>query len=228
MSIVTDEREKIEVRHWRRRLRASYLQAFNRIFGRVFHRLDVLTPCNVPAKCAALLVCNHTIGLDPQLIQSCCKRLITWMMAKEYYETPVVRHVLDAVGVIPVTRSGRDMAATRAAMRALENGQVLGIFPEGKIETTRDFLPFQTGVALLAMKSEAPIIPAYLDGTQRGKEMLAALLRPQHAALIFGQPLRFTRSQASHDGMEAATEQIRAAIATLQQRSDNIRRFSGL
>jgi 1-acyl-sn-glycerol-3-phosphate acyltransferase len=217
---MTDQSNHHEIAPWRLALRVSVLQAVNRLFGRAYHRLEVLSPCTIPARGPAILVCNHTSGLDPQLIQSTCKRLITWMMAKEYYETPVIKKILDTVGVIPVTRSGRDMAATRAAMRALESGQVLGIFPEGKIEPTRELLPFQTGVALLAMKTDAPVVPAYLDGTQRRSEMLQGLIRPQRARLIYGQPMQFDRSQASREGLEAATDRIQQAIATLQSRSD--------
>ncbi len=54
------------------------------------------------------------------------------MMAKEYFDFKPLRWLFDTVGVILVERSGRDMAATRAAMRALEQGYVLGVFPEGK------------------------------------------------------------------------------------------------
>ena len=110
------------------------MQAVNRIFTRGYHHLTVLSPCRLPERGGGIIICNHTSGLDPHLIQACCPRLITWMMAREYYELPVLRTLLDQLGVIPVTRSGRDMAAMRAAMRALENGQLLGIFPEGRIE----------------------------------------------------------------------------------------------
>jgi len=164
-------------------------------------------------------VCNHTSGLDPELIQSCCKRMITWMMAREYYEIPFMRRVLDVVGVIPISRGMRDTAATRAAMRALADGKVLGLFPEGKIETTRELLPFQPGVALMAMKTEAPVCPAYLDGTQRGLNMPKAFARRQQATLTFGAPLRFSRSQAGNGGVEIATQQIQNAIAALRDQS---------
>src|SRR4051794_35368912 len=114
------------------------LHAINRLYARVYHRVDVLSPQRLPARGPAILVCNHTSGIDPELIQSCCPRVITWMMAREYYEIPMLRHVLDLIGVIPVSRGARDSAATRAAMRALSDGKILGLFPEGKIETTNE------------------------------------------------------------------------------------------
>jgi 1-acyl-sn-glycerol-3-phosphate acyltransferase len=192
------------------------LKGVNRLFARVYHHVEVQSPCLLPSRGPAILVCNHTSGLDPQLIQSACGRVITWMMAREYYEMPYLRSILDIVGVIPVARGARDLGATRAAMRALEQGQALGIFPEGRIEPTRELLPFQTGVALLAIKSEAPIYPAYLDGTQRGLNMWQAFARRQRATLRFGPPMRFPRS---HGQMERVAQEIQHTVAVLQSQS---------
>jgi len=111
------------------------LKAASRYYARIYQRLEVRSPCRLPRKGPAILVCNHTGAVDPLLIQSVSPRLIRWMMAKEYFDRKLLRWVFDAVGVILVERSGRDMAATRHAMRALEAGHVLGVFPEGRIET---------------------------------------------------------------------------------------------
>jgi 1-acyl-sn-glycerol-3-phosphate acyltransferase len=199
------------------------MQAFNRFFTRAYHHIDVIAPCRLPKRGRAIIVCNHTSGLDPNLIQSCCKRLIIWMMAQEYADVPIVGPLTKILGVIPVARNGRDSAPARAALRALENEQILGIFPEGRIEQTRDLLPFQTGVALLAMKTDAPIVPAYLDGTQRGLEMLSAFFRPQRATLAFGEPIRLSRSDGTRPDLDAATETIKSAILSLQATADNYR-----
>src|SRR5437879_5335888 len=100
-------------------LAVRLLRAANRFYARVYHQVEIILPCRLPKTGAAILVCNHTSGLDPHLIQSVCPRLITWMMAREYYEIRAIKPAMEALGVIPVTRSGRDMSATRAAMRAL-------------------------------------------------------------------------------------------------------------
>ncbi len=192
------------------------LQAINRLYARVYHQVEVRSPQRLPARGPAILVCNHTSGIDPELIQSCCPRIIIWMMAREYYEVPGLRKVLDWIGVIPVSRGARDSAATRAAMRALSDGKILGLFPEGKIETTSEILPFQAGVGVMAMKSEAPVYPAYLDGTQRGSEMKEAFARRQRATLAFGPPLRFSRNREVNGGIENVTKQIQNAVAALR------------
>ena len=208
--------EPLERRHVPR-----ILQGVNRVFARGYHQLEVLSPPRLPPSGAAILVCNHTSGLDPHLLQAPCKRLITWMMAREYYEIRGIKTILSNLGMIPVSRNGRDMSAMREAMRSLKNGQVLGIFPEGRIETTRELLPFQTGVAMMAIKTGVPVFPAYLDGTQRGKEMLQAFLLPQKATVAFGEEVVFNRGDDGRDSLETAIAGMRRAIESLRDLASN-------
>jgi 1-acyl-sn-glycerol-3-phosphate acyltransferase len=191
------------------------LHAANRAFARIYHQLDVLTPCHLPPAGPAILVCNHTSPLDPLLIQSVCPRPIVWMMAKEYYDLPVLNWVYRQVEAIPVARSGRDMAATREAMRALKHGRILGVFPEGKIELTRELLPFQTGIALIAAKADAEIFPAFLDGTQRGKTMVQAVLCPQKARIAFGPGLGKQTDARSREALDWSTISVQEAVQKL-------------
>lgn len=185
-------------------------------FGRVYHQLGVQSRQRLPSNGPAILVSNHVSGLDPLLIQSVCPRLITWMMASEYYDVPAVGWVFKTVGAIPVQRSGRDLAATRAAMRALEEGAVLGIFPEGRLETSRELLPFQTGVALLAIKTGVPVYPVYLDGTQRGSGIAQAVIHPCRAAIAFGPAVDFDRSSGNREALASATAKIQQAVQQLR------------
>jgi 1-acyl-sn-glycerol-3-phosphate acyltransferase len=200
-----------------RRLIVRAAHPFVRTFCSLFHDLKVLTPCPIPAGGGgAILVCNHTSSLDPVLLQAAVPRVITWMMAKEYDRFPI-RWFLNAIEPILVERSGRDMAATRAALRALKDGKILGLFPEGRIETTPKLMEFQTGVALLALKSGAPVYPAFLDGTQRCKGLVEALLRPQQVTLAFGPPVDLgTNGEEGREGLETATQRIREAVAALE------------
>jgi 1-acyl-sn-glycerol-3-phosphate acyltransferase len=188
----------------------------NFLFCRCFHRVRVNIPCPLPKTGPAIVICNHISGIDPILIQAVSHRLIRWMIAREYYEPRGLKWLLDLVGAIPVDRTGRDLAATRAALAALESGYVLGIFPEGKIELTSELLPFQAGIVLLAAKSGAPIYPCRLDGTQRGKSMLKAFFSPQRAILNFGPPLVLDRSAAARENMDGAAEKIRNAVDILR------------
>jgi 1-acyl-sn-glycerol-3-phosphate acyltransferase len=197
------------------RLAVRLLGWANLAFTRLFHQVTVRRPPGLPRVGPAILVGNHTSGLDPLFIQSCCPRLIIWMMAKEYYDVKPLRFVFRTIEIIPVERSGRDLHATRAALRTLQDGRILGIFPEGRIATDRQMLPFQTGVALMAIKANVPVYPVYLDGTQRGKEMKEAFARPNAATVTFGPPVEFDRTSTSHENLQEATRKIRNAVNSL-------------
>ena len=194
------------------------LRAANVLFSRVYHSLEVVSAPKMPRRGPGIVVCNHISGLDPALIQAACPRLIVWMMASEYYEIPAMRAFFKQVQAIPVERSGKDLTATRQALRALHNGHMLGVFPEGRIADTHDLLPFQTGVAMMAIKTKVPIYPAGLDGTQRNKPMLQACLFPQRATIAFGGPIHITEKSTSAETLENATHVIQIAVERLRQR----------
>jgi 1-acyl-sn-glycerol-3-phosphate acyltransferase len=182
-----------------------------------YHKVDVASPCQLPQTGPAILVCNHVSSLDPMLLQWACPRLIVWMMAREYY-LPGTRWLFDVIRTIPVERSRRDMAATRAAMRALEQGHVLGIFPEGRLAADRKIGQFQTGVAMMALRSGVGVYPASVDGTMRDQGMLEAFLFGQRAKIAFGGRVPLEMGDVSHPAIERATRQIQQAVCDLNKR----------
>jgi 1-acyl-sn-glycerol-3-phosphate acyltransferase len=208
------------------RLSIHALHLINTLFGRVYHNLEVLSPATVPRQGPAIVVCNHVSPIDPVLVQSACTyRLITWMMAKEYMELPVLGRVFRTLDVIPVDRGSRETGPLRTALRRLAEGRIIGIFPEGKISTTNDLLDFQTGVALMAIRAKVPVIPVYLDGTQRNKEMVPALIERSSSAVTFGPEVDFDRSNTSLATLEAATKKIRSAVSLLRFDVDAFRKL---
>jgi 1-acyl-sn-glycerol-3-phosphate acyltransferase len=120
---------------------------------------------------------------------------------------------------IPVERSGRDSSALRAALRALQAGRVLGVFPEGRIEKDRELLPFQSGPALLALRTGAPVFPAYLDGTQRGSSMLGVFLHAREVEVTFGSQI--TLGPLPGEGgadLEVVGKRIQEGVEALRSR----------
>ncbi|MCC6238908.1 MAG: 1-acyl-sn-glycerol-3-phosphate acyltransferase [Phycisphaerales bacterium] len=197
------------------------LAAVNRIFTRCYHRLEPASACPLPRRGPAILVCNHTSGLDPLLLQSTCARPIVWMMAHEYYQRKSLRWIFRLIDAIPVSRDQRDLSALRMALRALRSGRILGIFPEGRIETDQQLLPFQTGVALLMLRSGASIYPAYLNSPWRETDMLRTFLFPRSVKLTFGAPLHAKSLHPHHQQLDAITAQIQSLIEALRQQSNS-------
>ncbi|HEV7302281.1 MAG TPA: lysophospholipid acyltransferase family protein [Tepidisphaeraceae bacterium] len=209
--------ERVDPRPLETRPKVRFFRAVNRLYCSTFQQLQVQTPCRLPRTGPAILVCNHMSGLDPLLLQAMSNRVIVWMMAKEYYEIQSIGWFFRMIEAIPVSRNGRDSSATRAALRALDAGKVLGIFPEGKIETDRNLMPFQTGVAMMAMKTGVPLYPAYLDGSPRGMEMLTAFRTAGRSHVRFGDPVKLSTDNGERLSLETATDRIRDGVETLKQ-----------
>jgi 1-acyl-sn-glycerol-3-phosphate acyltransferase len=211
------------LQHPERHLSLRLLKFIDVVFSRVYHKVTVLSPPRLPEKGPAILISNHTSGLDPLLIQSVCKRVIVWMMAEEYYQIPALRPIFKTLEAIPVDRRARDSGAMRLALRALREGRILGVFPEGRIETTRALLPFQPGAVQMATKTGVPVYPVFLDGTQHGvDEMVPAFLHRQDATLRFGPAVKLERATPPRE----AAERLRGAVAALNYGSPWERRWS--
>lgn len=183
-------------------------------YMRGVHEIQRIGPCTLPSSGPAILVCNHISGLDPAILQWASTRMVTWLMAAEYYEQIGLRWLFRKLNCVPVQRTGQDLSATRVAMRALKQGRVVGIFPEGRISTEAHLLPFQTGVTLMALRTGAPVCPAAIEGTMRNESMVQAYMRSQRGRVIFGPLLRLDPDA----NIETNTLEIHAAVRQIWQK----------
>lgn len=120
---------------------------------------------NLPQKGAAIIVSNHVSNWDPIVVGISFKRPIYFMAKAELFENKFLARIFTWLNAFPVKRGSADRAAIRNALQVLEEGKVLGIFPEGRRNKTGEELEAQNGAAMLALKTNAPIIPVACIGT---------------------------------------------------------------
>ena len=181
------------LRQWRK-TNYTFLQAFlylvNSFFARVLWRTRVSGRLPIDDHQGAVIVCNHISGIDPLLIQLCTHRVVHWMVAREYFETPGMSIVFKALGSIPVNRAGVDTAATKLAIRLAQQGGLVGLFPEGRVNETDDLLlPGRPGAALIAIKAKVPVIPCYVSGAPYDGTALGSFFMSANARVVLGQPI---------------------------------------
>ncbi len=168
------------------------------------------------------MICNHTCGIDHILLQASTRRVLGFLIAKELYDIKFYTPFCKLAGCIPVKRDGRDLAATRAALRALKEGRVVPIFPEGHIIPTsgRELGPGKPGVAYLAVTARVPVIPVYLWGTPENNHFVQSFRMPSHSRIMFGPPVDLSEFQngekADRDRLEEATVRLMDAIRALR------------
>ncbi|MBN1395320.1 MAG: 1-acyl-sn-glycerol-3-phosphate acyltransferase [Pirellulales bacterium] len=203
----------------------SFLFAVNYTLGRVLWRTTIHGRLpRTGADRGAVIVCNHRCPLDPSFIALTGPRVIHWMVAREYCDYFWFRGLLKACGAIPVKRGETDTAAAKEAIRLLQRGELVGIFPEGRINTTeRLLLPGRPGAALLALKARVPVIPCYIDGAPYDGTTLGCLTMPARVRLIIGNPIDLSRYYAREGERKVIDELSRrflCAIAQLAGRPD--------
>ena len=111
-----------------------------------------------------LLIANHRHALDPiAMAMGIPKKQIVFLAKKELGKTPFLRNVMTRLHCILVDRHNVDMEAMRACMKAVKIKKVLLIFPEGTRHHEGQMEQIETGTALIAMRSKAPVVPIYFD-----------------------------------------------------------------
>jgi 1-acyl-sn-glycerol-3-phosphate acyltransferase len=156
-----------------------------------------------------VVVSNHTGSVDPLLIQAGCRFDIRWMMASEMM-SPWLNFVWDLTNPIPVDRDGRDTNAAREAIRYVQSGHAVGIFPEGRIVwPPRQIRPFFLGVGLIVARAKAPVLLVWVSGTPQTRDMHKSILGPSRARVVFLDIIDFKGERDAH----VITEELRRRIA---------------
>ncbi|MDI3269187.1 MAG: lysophospholipid acyltransferase family protein [Bacillota bacterium] len=117
-----------------------------------------------------LVVANHFSAWDPPLVGVVFPRTLHYMAKEELFRIPFLGTVLRWVGAFPVRRDGRDRQALRRALRLLEEGQAVVMFPEGtRFKRDQEGRPgkAQPWAALLALKAGVPVVPVAIRGQYR-------------------------------------------------------------
>ncbi len=186
---------------------------------RLLFRLEVRGAEHVPAVGPAMIVANHSSALDPPVVAVAAPRPLHFMAKAELFSIPLFGRLIRAVNARPVRRGGADPRALREALRILERGQALLVFPEGTRGPEGVLREGRAGAGMLALLSGAPVVPAYLEGPGRALPRGRSLPRPGKIRVIFGPSLSFGKMDDGHrrERYLSASGEMMAAIARLKQ-----------
>ncbi len=145
-------------------------------------------PCPYLHERSAIIIANHRSPLDPLLIWVGMnnRRPLECLTAKEYFGISGLQFIFSSTRAIPVERKGKDMAATREALRRLKEGHYLGIFPEGRINTGPGLLPGDTGIAWLALHSQVPVYPVFIHNAPQADSMVSPFYTFTRVRISYG------------------------------------------
>ncbi len=135
-------------------------------FG-TFGRLEVKGKENVPSRGPLILACNHLAFTDPPLLVAAIPRSLHFLGKKELFATPVGRFIMWGFHVFPYDRTSASTDTMRAMLGLLEQDRTVVVFPEGTRSKSHSMQEAQLGVVYLAIKSQAPILPVGVTGTEK-------------------------------------------------------------
>lgn len=166
---------------------------------------------NVRRKKRVIIAPNHISSWDPPLVGVASPREL-YFLAKEDLFIPNVlfRWLITTYNAIPIKRETGGKDALKKALKLLKEEKAVVIFPEGtRNKTEKELLPFKEGVALLAIKTNSPVVPTCVKGPR--KPFWTWVLRKEQLKVKFGKPL-YPSNFKGKDGMHRLTEEIEKSI----------------
>lgn len=167
---------------------------------------------------AALYTVNHASNVEPPIIFSVLRELTPRL--KVVYKAvlrklPILGRGFDVVGFVPIERENRDRAtqAIDQAARSVQSGNSLLMFPEGTRSRTGELLPFKKGAFVLAIKAQAPVVPAAIYGAARAMRPGSPLIWPTTVRVHFGSPIETVGLEMAD--RDELTGRVRAEVARL-------------
>ena len=144
------------------------VRASARLLVRFTYRLRTEGLENIPASGPAVVVCNHVSFADAVVIMAACRRPVRFVMDQSIYVLPVLKSLLAAARVIPIAPAHKNPRLTREALdevaRALRSGEIVAIFPEGRLTDTGEPGPFRPGVRRILERTPVPVVPMAVRG----------------------------------------------------------------
>lgn len=168
---------------------------------------------NVPSSGAAILASNHLSFSDSIFLPLQCPRPVVFLAKSEYFTGRglkgwLVKSFFKATGQLPIDRSGgkASEAALNTGLGVLEQGQLLGIYPEGTRSPDGRLYRGRTGIARMVLEAKVPVIPVAMIDTEKVQPIGKRLPRIRRVGIVYGKPLDFSR----FDGMEGDRIVLRA------------------
>jgi 1-acyl-sn-glycerol-3-phosphate acyltransferase len=178
---------------------------------RTYFGLETRGARHLPRQGPALIVSNHQGYLDPLFLQMGTARTIHYLMTSVFYDRPAARPLFRLLGAIRVPLRGPHRDALRQALRILDRGGLVGVFPEGQLSRDGEIGTIMPGAALLASRSGVPVVPAQIRGSFDALSKGRWLPRPARVRVRYGPPLRLSGRRG--EAMEEVLSAWRALVS---------------
>lgn len=181
-----------------------------------------------PSTGGALVLANHRGPVDPLFIFAANSfrrdglkvRIVEFMTASEYCELKgPLGWIVRTMRVIPVDRDGGDMEAAKEALKRLKKGRIVGVFPEGRLNTGEGLMAGNPGIAWLALRGGVPVYPIFIENAPRaGGGMVKPFYTFQKVRIHYGEAIdlsHFGRMRPTPENLQMVTRYLMEHLAKL-------------
>ena len=134
------------------------------------------------------------------------------LINSDYFKNPILNWYLKTAGGIPVKKGEIRPSAFRQAKRSICAGDILMVFPEGRVNEEAALLPFEDSFMRLSLKYGVPIIPVAIIGTEKALPEGKLFPRPSEICVIIKEPLMFECPPQRKDVIQSYVEHVRKVI----------------
>ncbi|RYG69173.1 1-acyl-sn-glycerol-3-phosphate acyltransferase, partial [bacterium] len=156
----------------------------------------------VPMSGPVILAPNHVSNFDPPALAAACPRGIKIIAKEELFRNPFANFINRSLGAFPVRRGEGDKAAIAQTLALLEEGWVMIMFPEGTRSNGEVLLPLSRGVAMMAKRSGARVVPTAVVGTHILMPKGAKGLKRAETKIVFGEPFLYADTATGRNDRE--------------------------
>jgi 1-acyl-sn-glycerol-3-phosphate acyltransferase len=179
------------------------LRALFRIFCRTWLKVTISGTEHLRADSGALLLMNHLSYLDPLVAGVWLHRPVCYLARDNLFRIPLLGSLLRRTFVIPISRESTRTGSIRAGIERLQQGLLVGMFPEGTRSTSGQTERFRPGFLLLARRSSGPIHPVGIAGTERALGKGKLWIRPARIHVVIGPALSDSEREQMRNGNDA-------------------------
>jgi len=188
------------------------------VLFKIIFRLKVIGKENLPKTGPYIIACNHTSLLDPPAVGVSVPMSVYYMGKKGIFRNKVAAWLLRSWHVFPVDQKRADLASIKKAMKVLDDGNGLIVFPEGTRSRDGEIGEVTNGVGFFAAKSNASIIPAFIKGSFEAWRPGARFLKPKQVVLRFGVPIDPKDYMSGNKGdYDRITDEVMNRIRSLSE-----------
>lgn len=164
------------------------------VFYKFIYRIKKVNEKNIPKEGAYIICANHVNMLDALAVVCGCKRKVRFICKASMFKVKALGWALKLSDTIPINRDKNDIESMKRSIKALKNGEVLGVFPEGTRKGMEKNVKAKSGAAFFSLKTGTPVIPLGIQGS----------FKPfTKVKLVFGEPLDFSEYYGKEKDKEA-------------------------